>query len=146
LTAIITNIADAVIAIKTINEQGEGKAHDLVPQKPFTGSQFPIEAAFQLNNDGTDTSSYKTISHFGRFIDLQNAANTGGFPAVYPVQTPESAAAVAAQSALQSDFTTFLANLNSVWSTGAALDFVTMPRLAPDATACWAAGVIPNWG
>jgi hypothetical protein len=93
LTAIITNIADAAIAIKTINEQGEGKAHDPVPQKPFTGSQFPIEAAYQLNNDSNDTSTYKTI-----------------------------------------------------WSTGAALDFVTMPKLAPDATACWAAGVIPNWG
>ena len=154
LTAIITNVTDAATAIKTINEQGEGKAHNPVPKKPYTGSQFPIESAYQLSHANTtsgkkdtiDTSDYYKTSHFGRFIDLQNAATTGGFPPVYPLQTPQSTAAVAAQSALQSDFITFLANLNSVWRTGAALDFVTMPRLAPDATACWAAGVIPNWG
>lgn len=154
LTAIIANLDDAAIAIKTINEQGEGKAHDPVPKKPFTGSQFPIDAAFQLSQSNTssgakdtiDTAANYTISHFGRFINLRNAAVKDGYPEIYSLKTPESTAAVAAQSALQADFITFLANLNSVWRTGVGIDFNSMYSLSTDATACWSAGVVPDWG
>lgn len=146
LTAIIANIDDATSAINTINEQGEGQNLNPVPTPPFTGKQFPIESQYQLQNDSTDSSAYNTTSHFGRFINLQNAANSGGYPPTYSVTTPPGSGAGSAQDQLQTTFAAVVSNLNDVWTNGADIDFTSMMALATDATAVWQAGAIPNWG
>lgn len=112
----ITSFKDAQTAIHTINEQGEGKSHQPAPSKPYYNTQFPISASYQLT-DGPDKNPYNTLSHFGRFIEIQNVASQSGYPEVYEgVDTPSTDEQTEATKLLQSRFSEFVKNLNETWA------------------------------
>lgn len=142
----ISSFKEAHVAIHTINEQGEGKAMNPVPQQPFTIEQFPIPEKNQLTTDENDPGALHKYAHYGRFIDIQHIVNIYGFPDVYPVivSNPLSPAQQEALEKLQTDFTTFITNLNELW-TGNGGNMNSMYGLLGEATNCWVAGVIPKW-
>lgn len=142
INTLISDVATAKTAINTIVEQGEGKAYSPVPTKPFNEKQFPIEPQFQLPGDPIDKKPLNEISHFGRFIHLQNLVKSG-YPSVYPVlsnPTPLN------PPYLSTQFSAFIDNLNATWAGKGTLNYGVMGSLYGLATASWASGRIPDWG
>lgn len=137
----IATLQDAKTAVAVINEQGEGKAMDPVPKPPYNESQFPVDASCLLANEPYDPPTFNVFSHFGRFVAIQSAVTTGGWPVVYSgVSKPTDPV----QTQLKNDFASLISSLNSLWSTGTG-DLNEMYSLLGDLTNCWTAQVIPQW-
>jgi len=138
---VIASLADAKAAVMAINEQGEGKAMNPVPQQPFTQAQFPIDPGFLLAGEFLDPAPMNTFAHFGRFVAIQSQVNTAGWPDVWPaVSNPTDPT----QATLQSRFATLITSLNTLWNMGTG-DIFVMEDLVGDLTACWQAQAIPKW-
>jgi hypothetical protein len=137
----IANLQDAIGTVDVISEQGEGKRMSVVPLPPFTPEQFPIPLQYQLSDPG-DPSTQNDLSHFGRFLAIQNAP----LPAVYTgVSSPDTQEQSDAIARLKGDFASLIDNLNLAWAGTKALSFDPMKSALVDAAACWQLGVIPQW-
>ena len=155
---IITCYLDAKTVVKVISEQGEGKTMKPAPKARstmpyFIETQFPVPTDYQLTIESNDDSSSNyQYAHFGRFVSVQNYVAANGYPDVYTGTSATNGNLTQEQEAasyeLIEDFKKLIGALNTLWDEGEASKadiWTPMTSTISKATACWKAGVIPQW-
>lgn len=122
-------LAQAVVLIEAITEQGEGcGAHTDVPSK------------FQNTADGYNES----WSHFRKFNSVRDGLLVGGGPPTY--QADAAKRGTPSQKVLARNFTLLLQEIENLFNGQSAPDFGSiMPTVGANILTCWRNGVIPQY-
>jgi hypothetical protein len=140
-TQTIGSYADARAAIDVIVGQGEGQAQSPPPSPPFEPSEFPVLSSDRTTNTRSVPPAQAAISHFGRFIAVQQMELTHR-----DVYTGVPAPTSATNQKLQKDFAALITILNGIWAGTTPTSAIwAMTALLGDAVNVWKAGEIPQW-
>jgi len=134
VSAVISTLNEAYNAISCITEQGEGN-----------GSQYGFMPPDYVPASGQQFQELDEVDHWERFNYIKEYINAHGEDAIPQYSDMDEVLGGEAQDNLTETYSRVINQLNEDFKTKKQLDLRGMADTGNLATACWKAGIMPQW-